>query len=245
MKATIALAMLLAATAGAQDFTDIDNQLCWDGAGHASPTCNLGQADVRVGNYRETVFTFIDATIYPAHPHDGNVCEAKWTWCYDPANRSAVMSTNNLQSGFTCSSVEAPGACPSPGPTGWTRVDTKALGITPGVPLNLGPFSECSIEQTVLGNAPDPSTFASNGAAATRQWVGLNCEDELGDFITDPAVLVILPECSDMEDDDGDGLTDFPADPNCQSAADNREAPGGCGIGWELALVLGALRRRV
>jgi hypothetical protein len=34
-----------------------------------------------------------------------------------------------------------------------------------------------------------------------------------------------VPQCSDTRDNDGDGKIDFPADPDCTSPTDNREAP--------------------
>jgi len=33
----------------------------------------------------------------------------------------------------------------------------------------------------------------------------------------------VRPECSDEIDNDGDSLTDFPADPDCDSAEDDEE----------------------
>lgn len=45
------------------------------------------------------------------------------------------------------------------------------------------------------------------------------------------------PDCSDGIDNDMDGLTDFPADPQCRSATQKWEGFA-CGIGFELALLL-------
>jgi hypothetical protein len=52
------------------------------------------------------------------------------------------------------------------------------------------------------------------------------------------------PQCDNGLDDDGDGSVDL-ADAECAVASDRREGvthPGGCGIGAELVLLLGALR---
>jgi hypothetical protein len=38
-------------------------------------------------------------------------------------------------------------------------------------------------------------------------------------------VAVVLPACADRLDNDGDGLVDHPADPDCAASAANREAP--------------------
>jgi hypothetical protein len=61
-----------------------------------------------------------------------------------------------------------------------------------------------------------------------------------------------VPACSDGVDNDGDRLTDFPADPGCFGPAARLEDPGspeaarpiaGCGFGPELVVLLPALRR--
>jgi arylsulfatase A-like enzyme len=62
------------------------------------------------------------------------------------------------------------------------------------------------------------------------------------------------PACQDGLDNDGDGAIDFdgglsaggpggPPDPQCPGASGTRETPGGCGPGFELALILPALTR--
>jgi Tol biopolymer transport system component len=51
------------------------------------------------------------------------------------------------------------------------------------------------------------------------------------------------PKCDNGIDDDGDGLTDF-ADPTCQASWPYWEAAPRCGLGAELVLALGLLRRR-
>lgn len=40
-----------------------------------------------------------------------------------------------------------------------------------------------------------------------------------------------LPECSDLKDNDGDGATDYPFDPNCDSPFDDMERPPQCSDG--------------
>jgi hypothetical protein len=83
-----------------------------------------------------------------------------------------------------------------------------------------------------------------------------NGEDDDGDGLTDfpadpgcanPGSVRENPQCNDLADNDGDSLVDL-ADPGCQNnPARNRERNTGCGIGFELALLLpalAALRRR-
>jgi hypothetical protein len=51
-----------------------------------------------------------------------------------------------------------------------------------------------------------------------------------------------LPECIDGIDNDDDGLIDFGADLECVDRLDRREASSGCGLGFELTLLLPLLR---
>ena len=50
------------------------------------------------------------------------------------------------------------------------------------------------------------------------------------------------PECQDGIDNDGDGAIDHPDDPHCYGPSDDREERTGCGLGYELALLLPLLR---
>ncbi len=52
-------------------------------------------------------------------------------------------------------------------------------------------------------------------------------------------------QCNDGLDNDDDGLTDYPEDPDCQRAFDYTESPAACGLGFELALLLPLVRRRL
>jgi hypothetical protein len=53
-------------------------------------------------------------------------------------------------------------------------------------------------------------------------------------------LIASSPACSDERDNDGDGLVDYPADPQCASPAGPTEKTPqqGCGLGMELAFVL-------
>jgi subtilisin family serine protease len=62
------------------------------------------------------------------------------------------------------------------------------------------------------------------------------------------AVSLGLPfQCNDGLDNDGDGLADWPEDPDCERAFDYTESPvtWACGLGFELALILPLVRRRL
>jgi hypothetical protein len=58
-------------------------------------------------------------------------------------------------------------------------------------------------------------------------------------------VTPVFTRCSNGIDDDGDGLVDYPADPDCGRPLSLSESPtsGGCGLGAELVVVLALLRR--
>jgi hypothetical protein len=78
-----------------------------------------------------------------------------------------------------------------------------------------------------------------------------NGADDDGDGATDypndpgcrnPYSAFENPACNDGRDNDGDGAIDFGADPQCSAAWDPTERQSGCGLGFEVALALAALR---
>jgi hypothetical protein len=80
-----------------------------------------------------------------------------------------------------------------------------------------------------------------------------NDGDTFADFPDDPGCFSAQASsettaCDDGLDNDGDGFCDMPAsictdsstarDPDCAASWDQSEAPLGCGLGFELALLL-------
>jgi hypothetical protein len=107
--------------------------------------------------------------------------------------------------------------------------------------LAVGLSTGASFELQRWGALPGPGTWrlatgefvrplqadvAAYDAATSTLWLGDNKQRQ----------------CSNGFDDDLDGLADYPADPQCDSAADNDEGRS-CGLGGELVLALGLLRR--
>jgi cysteine-rich repeat protein len=105
------------------------------------------------------------------------------------------------------------------------------------------------------GSADFPADRGCTSAAdLSEREAGSPCDDGVdddGDGLVDygsdpgcrlPTSRLENPQCSDGRDNDGDGKTDA-ADPQCAGKPwSNREA-GGCGLGFELALLLPALAR--
>ena len=90
------------------------------------------------------------------------------------------------------------------------------------------------------------------GASATVGLESLDGESALMHSFNQPSIsngtaLLIrqaVAACNDGRDNDGDGLVDFPEDPECFSASDTSETPGSCGLlGIELLLVAPFARR--
>jgi hypothetical protein len=77
--------------------------------------------------------------------------------------------------------------------------------------------------------------MAAPAAAVTNVSVfvtGSNCRSETPNYALASGEIVVtagpdvpLAQCSVGTDDDADGLSDYPADPGCQSAQDTTEAP--------------------
>lgn len=104
-----------------------------------------------------------------------------------------------------------------PGTTYYVVVDTASPTQTGDYRLKVNTFIPAKEECTPAGTACAPGLecrfFTENGVTAATQ----TCE---------------LPECSDGEDSDGDGLVDFPDEPGCGDPTDNDETddcPNGTG----------------
>ena len=89
-----------------------------------------------------------------------------------------------------------------------------------------------------IGDVCDPFPDDPNNDLA-RALVDLAAaEAELADtHVLLNQCLAAAPSCTDGMDNDGDGHTDYPDDPDCESQFDNSE----CGLGVELTLVLAPL----
>ena len=99
--------------------------------------------------------------------------------------------------------------------------------ITPGSHYMEAYYSTLwsSIDGASFPDTAEPDVFQDNGAGLS--WSATVPE---GGSITrslqtgfSPAGVVVPPQCSDGTDNDGDGKTDFPADPGCDSSTDNDE----------------------
>ncbi len=114
---------------------------------------------------------------------------------------------------------------------------TVAYGSTVAVSWTTNDAKVCN-----TGNSAIPwGTNVSKPLTATEQLgpltqsitVGFQCAEELNsNFVEQASVqVIVLPEvhaqqCSDGQDNDGDGRTDFPNDPGCSSGTDTNEGDG-------------------
>jgi len=121
----------------------------------------------------------------------------------------------------TCGDASSELACgyhtlPPSGPSSWSLeirdVATGPVSIVVGIPLEL---ATGTLELAV--NVYPPTHGECN--LYTRCITGLDCHP------SSPSgpYLCLEPACRDGYDNDGDGMTDYPADPECANADDNGE----------------------
>jgi hypothetical protein len=102
-----------------------------------------------------------------------------------------------------------------------------------GAWLKLGELGPTVHALTNGGLAPG-TTYSYRIRAVNVSWFGeysnivsgttLSAPPTPGPSATPSPLPTPVPRCSDGADNDGDGLTDFPADPGCDSPTDNDEA---------------------
>jgi DNA-binding beta-propeller fold protein YncE/mono/diheme cytochrome c family protein len=118
-----------------------------------------------------------------------------------------------------------------------------------GVRMALDRDRDGSRDGDELAASTDPANPGSKPGACND---GLDNDGDGQSDLADPsctsaALNIENPQCRNGVDDDGDGQVDA-ADPHCSGASDDRERAGGsCGLGTELAFLLGGwwtLRRR-
>jgi hypothetical protein len=178
------------------------------------------------------------------------------------SNAYAGTSTPWTETGLTWSNAPAlaGAALASAGSaaTGaWIEFDVTAAVAGPGaLPLALQSLSDDSVRYSSREGA-DPPQLVLELEPATAPLACSNGLDDDGDGLTDfPSDVGCadagdgsergagLP-CDNGVDDDVDGLADFPADPSCKTVVWISESGSPvCGLGFELALLLPALRSR-
>jgi hypothetical protein len=178
------------------------------------------------------------------------------------SNAYAGTSTPWTETGLTWSNAPAlaGAALASAGSaaTGaWIEFDVTAAVAGPGaLPLALQSLSDDSVRYSSREGA-DPPQLVLELEPASAPLACSNGLDDDGDGLTDfPSDVGCadagdgsergagLP-CDNGVDDDVDGLADFPADPSCKTVVWISESGSPvCGLGFELALLLPALRSR-
>ena len=100
-----------------------------------------------------------------------------------------------------------------------TGTTSEAAGTVIRVFVNGNQAGQTTSNMSGTWSAAVPPLFGAQHVTATAEATG-----ELESQQSRPPVIVqeinVLPECSDGMDNDGDGLTDFPADPGCANAND-------------------------
>lgn len=107
------------------------------------------------------------------------------------------------------------------GETSVTGTTSEAAGTTIRVQVNGNPVAETTSGSGGAWSAVVPTLFAGQHVTATAEAAG-----EVESFRSEPVIVQGLggtAACNDGDDNDGDGLTDFPDDPDCVSAADPDE----------------------
>jgi CubicO group peptidase (beta-lactamase class C family) len=113
------------------------------------------------------------------------------------------------------------------GPEAPDFYDRYGFELNPVFPASapLGSFLAAGCTRSWILVVPDLDLVAarSGGTCVSIQNGNTQFTDEARSFVT--LVLDAVAECSDGIDNDGDGLIDFGADPECNSLADTREIP--------------------
>jgi hypothetical protein len=133
----------------------------------------------------------------------------------------------------------------SPGaPNFWVNEGETWQALTRGIAADLDGNALVAADGTI-----DPSTGFDELELTRFSATGFH--QVLAEMDADVSLSAIdvtpaFTRCSNGLDDDGDGLADYPADPDCGRPLSLSESPtsGGCGLGAELVLVL-AVRRRL
>ena len=137
---------------------------------------------------------------------------------------------------FTADPSDRIGTAMSPvdpliGPLGNNFGPTLTRGLLRGSPaLDAVPIADCAYDDD--GDPSTPDVPLPTDQRGILRPLGGACD--IGAFEG------LAPACDDGVDNDGDGLIDFPADPQCKASWYNSESES-CGLGAELALVLPAL----
>jgi len=95
------------------------------------------------------------------------------------------------------------------------HIDWFLLGPTQGVTPNAGVYL-VGVQNTVAGVGDSEVSWIAFGNGVSQDVV-----DRAEDWIDE----VLIPDCSDRSDNDGDGLVDFPADTDCLSPDQLVETP--------------------